>query len=248
MLAFGDFRSEANQANFTVMMSASPRSEPPVSPAQDPAADLPTPSQMASFLAAKLCHDFASPAGAVINGLHMMRDPDAQDMREDFLVLVESSARKLLTMVHFGRVAYGAATSAESFSSAEIEALAQSVFGDIRPELGWTSAIDHFSKPQARAVLNLAQIAGGTLALGGRVELSVTVEGTNLRLRADASGPRARLKAETATGLAGETLTEGLAGQWTQPYWLHTVVHEAGGRLAVDVSEDRVVIQIEMPA
>ena len=73
------------------------------------------PSALASFLAAKLCHDFASPAGAVINGLDMMRDPDNQDMREDFMGLVEASAKKLLAMVHFARVAFGAATSAESW-------------------------------------------------------------------------------------------------------------------------------------
>ena len=230
------------------MMSASPYSEPPVSPDQDAPEARATASQMASFVAAKLCHDFASPAGAVINGLDMMRDPDNQDMRDDFMALVETSARKLLAMVHFGRVAYGAATSAESFSSDEIEALARSVFSDIRPELDWTSAADRFSKPQARAVLNLAQISGGALALGGRVALAVTVEGSRLRLTADARGPRARLKAETATGLAGETLTEGLAGQWTQPYWLYTTVREAGGQLTTQVEEDRVVIQIEMPA
>ena len=50
-------------------------------PADETSAEA-APSQLASFLAAKLCHDFASPAGAVINGLDMMRDPDNQDMRD----------------------------------------------------------------------------------------------------------------------------------------------------------------------
>ena len=205
------------------------------------------PSALASYVAAKLCHDFASPAGAVINGLDMMRDPDNQDMREDFMGLVETSARKLLSMVHFARVAFGAATSAESFSSEEVEALAQSAFDGIRPDLAWTSGVDRFSKPQARAVLNLAQIAGGALATGGLVKLTVTpVDGT-LRLEADAQGPRARLKQEVSTGLAGQTLTEGLAGQWTQPYWLFTTVSEAGGTLTTDLGEEQVTIRITMP-
>lgn len=206
------------------------------------------PSALASFLAAKLCHDFASPAGAVINGLDMMRDPDNQDMRDDFMGLVETSARKLLAMVHFARVAFGAATSAESFSSEEIETLAQSAFDGIRPDLEWSSQIDRFSKPQARAALNLAQIAGGTLATGGLVKLGVTPSGGQLVLEADAQGPRVRLKQEVSTGLAGRTLTEGLAGQWTQPYWLFTTVSEAGGALTTQVTEDRVLIRITMPA
>lgn len=206
------------------------------------------PSALASFLAAKLCHDFASPAGAVINGLDMMRDPDNQDMREDFMGLVETSAKKLLAMVHFARVAFGAATSAESFASDEVEALAQSAFEGIRPDLAWTSGIDRFSKPQARAVLNLAQIAGGALATGGLVKLSVTPSDGVLTLEADARGPRARLKQEVSTGLSGQTLTEGLAGQWTQPYWLFTTVSEAGGSLVTDLGDERVTIRITMPA
>lgn len=206
------------------------------------------PSVLASFLAAKLCHDFASPAGAVINGLDMMRDPDNQDMREDFMGLVETSARKLLSMVHFARVAFGAATSSESFASEEVEALAQSAFDGIRPDLAWTSGVDRFSKPQARAALNLAQISGGALATGGLVKLSVTPAGEHLTLEADAQGPRARLKQEVSTGLSGQTLTEGLAGQWTQPYWLFTTVSEAGGMLTTELGEDRVVIRITMPA
>lgn len=205
-------------------------------------------SALASFLAAKLCHDFASPAGAVINGLAMLRDPDNRDMHEEFMGLVESSARKLLDMVHFDRVAYGAATSSESFSSDEIEGLAKTAFEGIRPELDWSSGVERFSKPQARAALNLAQIAGGALAAGGAVVLTIRPQDGRLSLEADARGPRARLKPEVATGLAGETLTEGLAGQWIQAFWLHTTVAEAGGRLSHRLEEERVVIHIDLPA
>jgi histidine phosphotransferase ChpT len=215
-------------------------------PADETSAEA-APSQLASFLAAKLCHDFASPAGAVINGLDMMRDPDNQDMRDEFMGLVETSARKLLSMVHFARVAFGAASSAESFSADEVEVLARSVFEGIRPDLEWNCGVERFSKPQARAALNLAQISGGALATGGLVRLAISVIDDKLVMLADAQGARARLKQEVATGLEGRTLTEGLTGQWTQPYWLYTTVSEAGGRLATELGEDRVAIRITMP-
>ncbi|MBN8552233.1 MAG: histidine phosphotransferase [Caulobacterales bacterium] len=205
------------------------------------------PSQLASFLAAKLCHDVASPTGAMINGLEMMRDPDHAEMREDLVQMVEASARKLLAMVHFDRVAFGAATSSESFSAEEIETLAQSAFIEIRPSLDWHCQIERFNKPQARAVLNLAQIAGGALATGGTVTLEVRPQADRLHLKAHAQGPRVRLKHEVATGLSGATLTEGMAGQWIQSYWLHTTVAEAGGTLTVDMAEDHVEILISMP-
>jgi len=205
------------------------------------------PSQLASNLTAKLCHDFASPAGAIINGLDMMRDPDHAEMRDDLMTMVEASARKLLAMVHFDRVAFGAATSSEFFSADEIEALAKSAFTDIRPELDWTCQVERFSKPQARAALNLAQIAGGALAVGGQVKLSIAAEGGRLSLKADAVGPRARLKNEVETGLSGATLTDGMAGQWVQSFWLHTTVAEAGGALSFEIGEERVEISISMP-
>jgi histidine phosphotransferase ChpT len=218
-------------------------------PMTDPldASDRVIPSQLASHLAAKLCHDVASPAGAMINGLEMMRDPDHADMRDELSEMVEASARKLLSMVHFDRVAFGAATSSESFSAEEIETLAQSAFVEIRPSLDWRCQVQRFNKPQARAVLNLAQIAGGALATGGTVTLEATAQDGRLRLKANATGPRVRLKNEVSTGLSGATLTDGMAGQWIQSYWLHTTVAEAGGTLAVDMAEDHVEISILMP-
>lgn len=213
----------------------------------DPAPKAVPASSLASNLAAKLCHDFASPAGAVLNGLDMMRDPDHADMRDDLMAMVESSARKLLAMVHFDRVAFGAATSSEFFAADEIETLAQSAFDGIRPNLDWICQVERFSKPQARAALNLAQIAGGALAVGGTVKLSLADAAGKLEMKADASGPRARLKHEVSTGLSGATLTDGMAGQWIQSYWLYTTVAEAGGTLSFDVAEDRVEISITMP-
>lgn len=205
------------------------------------------PSQLASHLAAKLCHDVASPAGAMVNGLDMMRDPDHAEMRDDLVAMVEASARKLLAMVHFDRVAFGAATSSESFAAEEIEVLAQSAFSEIRPDLDWTCEIERFTKPQARAVLNLAQISGGALAVGGTVQLRISTGADRLTLSADARGPKARLKNEVSTGLSGATLTDGMAGQWIQSFWLHTTVAEAGGELSFETSEDRVEISISMP-
>jgi histidine phosphotransferase ChpT len=49
----------------------------------------------AAMLAARLCHDFISPASAIVSGLDLLEDPSAQDMREDAMSLIASSARKL---------------------------------------------------------------------------------------------------------------------------------------------------------
>ncbi len=106
----------------------------------------PTPPQtdvqgpdFAAMLAARLCHDFISPASAIVSGLDLLEDPSAQDMRDDAMNLIASSARKLADLLQFTRVAFGASASAENFDSRELEKLAQGVFAHVRPTLDWPS-------------------------------------------------------------------------------------------------------------
>ena len=84
--------------------------------------------------------------------------------------------------------------------------------------------------------------------MGGEAVITATHEGGQLTLEGRAEGARARLKAEASTGLAGERLTEGLAGQWIQPYWLWLTVQQTGGRLDVEAVEGRVVLTARMPS
>jgi histidine phosphotransferase ChpT len=218
-------------------------------PSAEPAAPPPRPDgvALAAQLAGKLCHDFVSPSGAIVSGLDLLRDPSAQDMREDAMALIEASARKLVTMVHFARVAFGASTSAERFDARELEVLVRGVFDHIRAELDWRVEVQTLEKPHARALLNLAQIGGGALPTGGQAVIEVKLEDGWMAMTADCTGPRSRLKAEVSTGLKGEPLTDGLTGQWIQAFWLSEVVREAGGRLEHEAMEDRVVIKAKLP-
>ena len=53
------------------------------------------PAELAAYLAARMCHDFISPASAIVSGLDLLEDPTAQDMRDDAMGLIAASARKL---------------------------------------------------------------------------------------------------------------------------------------------------------
>ncbi len=220
----------------------------PVQPhPETPEDELPRGTALASFIAAKLCHDFISPSGAIVSGLDLLKDPSAQDMREDAMALIGASAEKLVQIVNFARVAYGAATTAERFDAAELEKLVREAFSHMRAELAWDVGVGVFEKPAARALLNLAQIGGGALPTGGTTTISVREDGDTLRMVAESRGPRARLKAEALTGLKGEALTEGLAGQWIQGFWLYEVVREAGGELEAETGEEMVRLEVRIP-
>jgi histidine phosphotransferase ChpT len=209
----------------------------------------PSPADLAGQLSARLCHDFISPASAIASGLDLLEDESAQDMREDAMNLIAGSARKLVALLAFSRVAFGTAAGTEAFDARELETLARGVYAHVRPELVWEVEPTSLPKPAARSLLNLAQIGAGALPTGGQARLSVGQEGDRLRIGLTAAGARVRMKEEVQAGLRGEPLPEGqLAGHWVQAYLLHNLVAAAGGSLALDVNEERAAVDIQLPA
>lgn len=213
----------------------------------DPSTALPDGQALATLVAGKLCHDFISPAGAITSGLDLLKDPTAQDMREDAMSLIEASAKKMVALVAFARVAFGAATSAERFSGAELGGLVAGLTDGGRATLEWAVADASYSKAQSRALVNLAYLTMAALPSGGSATLSSRRDGTGLVIEGDAEGNRARLKPEAVAGLSGQPLTEGLPGQWIQPYWLWLTAHDAGGALQFEALEGRVRLIARMP-
>jgi histidine phosphotransferase ChpT len=202
----------------------------------------------AALLAARLCHDFISPASAIVSGLDLLEDPSAQDMREDAMSLIASSARKLADLLQFTRVAFGASASAENFDSRELEKLAQGVFAHVRPTMDWAIPPCTLNKASARAILNIAQIAASALPAGGKATLRAVVLDDRVAITAESVGPRARLRPEVLAGLKGEALSEGLGGPWVQAAYLHALVKAAGGQVGVELGEDQVSLAAWVPA
>ena len=211
------------------------------------AAPLPDGQALAALVAGKLCHDFISPAGAIASGLDLLKDPTAQDMREDAMGLIEASSKKMVALVAFARVAFGAATSAERFSGAELGELVSGLTEGGRAALVWNAGDDSYSKAQSRALVNLAWLTLAALPSGGTATISTRTGGGALVIEGRAEGARARLKGEAVAGLAGQPLAEGLPGQWIQPYWLWLTAHDAGGSLTVEAGEGEVVLTARMP-
>jgi histidine phosphotransferase ChpT len=216
------------------------------------AADIPppppaiTPNELASHLAARLCHDFISPAGAIVSGLDLLDDPSAQDMREEAMGMIAASANKLVALIKFNRIAFGGGQAAEVFDTRELEALTQGVFADMRAKLEWAVQAPGLDKPPARALLSLAQVGAGVLPTGGqvRVEAETGERGTLITVRATG---RARLRGEVAEGLRGERLSEGRTGHWVQAFYLRRLIDEAGGLLRITTEEGAITFRARFP-
>ncbi len=213
----------------------------------DPAVTV-TPEELAARLASKLCHDFISPAGAIVSGLDLLEDPSAKDMRDDAMELIAASARKLVDHLAFARVAFGAAAGVAMFDCAELARLTQGVYAHVRADLDWAVSAPSLPKAAAQSLVNLAQLAAGALPLGGTARVELAQDGEGYLITVTARGPKARLHAEIAGGLAGEPLGDGLAGRWVQAYYVHALAVAAGGRLEASADDEVVTLRARLPA
>jgi histidine phosphotransferase ChpT len=202
--------------------------------------------QLAAQLAARLCHDFMSPAGAIVSGLDLLDDPTAQDMREEALTMIAASARKLLALLTFDRVAFGGSSAAENFDPRELERLTREHFSHGRSTLDWSVGPETLAKPAARVTMNLALIGAGALPIGGVAAISVT-EDNGLVALVRATGARARLRPEVIDGLNGVPLNEGLSGHWVQAYFLRSLIDAEGGSLEIQTGEGEVTVEVRLP-
>ena len=207
----------------------------------------PRTAEVAAYLAARMCHDFISPASAIVSGLDLLDDPTMADMREDAMSLIAGSGRKLADLLAFTRIAFGASASAETFDPRELAKLSQGIFNHMKAQLDWQVLAPTLSKPAARTVLNLAQLAGAALPLGGTATVKVSEQDGVASIVIDAVGPKARIRPEVLEGLKGHAMTEGLHGHWVQAYYVSLVVGDAGGQVSGQITDDVVIFSASIP-
>ena len=118
----------------------------------------------------------------------------------------------------------------------------------MRAELDWQIGTAAVNKPVARALLNLAQIAGAALPTGGTAHVAAVQQEDQIAITIEAKGPRARLRPEVLAGLHGEGPGDGLHGHWVQARYVHLLVGDAGGKVAAEVAEEKVTLTATIPA
>jgi histidine phosphotransferase ChpT len=203
------------------------------------------PIDLASMLAARLCHDFINPAGSIVNGLDLLAGSPAGDVAGAAMEMIDGGARRLLALIAFSRVAFGAGE--EMFGKDSLEALARGVFIDARPTLEWSVEIPALGGAAARTLLGLVRIAADSLALGGVARARAASRGGAVDLRLDALDPRAKLHPEVLRGIGGEARGEGLSGRWAPAYFVHALVARASGAVTVEVNADGIAFTATLP-
>lgn len=206
------------------------------------------PVDLAAQLASRLCHDFISPVSAIVSGLDLIEDEDNADMKEEALGLIASSGRKLADLLAFSRAAYGSAGGTDLFDTRELQTLTGAIFSHMRAELDWQVQADQLCKPAARTLLNLAQIAGTAMPAGGKITCRAVTGDGRTAVTVEACGGRVRLKPEVLGGLKGEPKGDAMGGAWIQAFYVHSLIAQAGGKLAVEATEEAATLGAWVPA
>jgi histidine phosphotransferase ChpT len=204
------------------------------------------PEILAAGLAARILHDLSGPASGVVSGLELLADAGGGGADKAALELAVSSARALLDLLEFHKVAFGA--TGEAASSGALHRLALTQFEGRRPRLDWATEMDAFPGPAAQAMLILVQISAAALATGGLARATASFAHGEIALGVEGEGPRAILQPETLEGLEGRALSRGLAGRWAPSRYLAALVTAAGGALTATAGVDRFSLAATLPA
>jgi histidine phosphotransferase ChpT len=205
-------------------------------------------SKMAALVASKVCHDIVGPMSMVMQGVEMLREADASGRNAEALGLIEQCVTKAFAKLDFYRQAVADGLGSEGEASiSETRTTAERFFQSAKPTLEW--AVSGIApRPGLKVMLHLMALAADCLPKGGtvRVEGEQTTEYGEIRVIA--TGPRAKLKAETALCLAGEAPQDGFQPYNIVPTLTGLLARQSGIILRAREAEERVELVMQSPA
>jgi histidine phosphotransferase ChpT len=194
----------------------------------------------ASLLASRLCHDLVNPAGALSTALDVLENESDADMREHADRLAKESTHRLLAVIEYARLAYGASGGGEGEIDTEtMRQLAERLYTHLKPELIWELPAGTLPKREARALLNLLLTAERIAPRAGS-KVYVGVDRDGLRLTAE--GRKASLPADVAAAFAGSDENE--EPKLMPARLAYRLARAAGRDIAIDTAEERVVVAL----
>ena len=201
------------------------------------------------LLSSHLCHELVNPLGAVNNGIELLMDV-GDDMRDEALSLIESSAQRTAKRLQFYRMAYGMAGVSALGELIAVRDLVNDLLGEGRLSLEWP---DEGRNPQlapghGRLLRNMAAAAAETLPRGGVLVSGIEQSDAGVRLYVDAKGATARLEESTRPIYFGVVPVESLTPRNVHSYYTVKLAAGMGVELKADDSTEGLVrFEVRLP-
>lgn len=203
-----------------------------------------SPTDFASLLCSRLCHDLLSPVGALNNGLELLADEHDPEMRARCLELLSESAKASANKLKFFRLAFGAAGGfGETVDTREAQAAIEGLFGENhRVSVGWMVEDPVLPKQAIKVLLNLALIGGDALIRGGQLDIGAEIVDGSIEIVVRADGPRIVLDPELRSALAGGQDEMPITPRAAAAFLAHALVTQGEGTLQVSPPESEVLL------
>jgi histidine phosphotransferase ChpT len=201
------------------------------------------------LLSSHLCHELVNPLGAVNNGIELLLDV-GDDMRDEAMGLIESSAQRTAKRLQFYRMAYGMAGMSALDEMGKVRELTNDLLGEGRLSLEWPDEErnPHLRPGWGRMLMNLAAAAAETLPRGGVLTSGLDDSGIGAILYVDARGEPARLEESTRVVFFEDVPIDSLTPRNIHSYFTVKLATSMGTRIEIGEGEEgRVRFEVRLP-
>ncbi|MGQ3672465.1 histidine phosphotransferase ChpT [Xanthobacter sp. TB0136] len=199
--------------------------------------------ELAAMLCSRLCHDVISPVGAIVNGIEVLEDKDAADMRDVALDLIAKSARQASARLQFTRLAFGAAGSVGAqLDLGDAEQVVCGMIEDDRTKIEWKLPREFQPKNRVKLLLNLTLLSSSTIPRGGVIRVEPLAEGDLSGFVLTATGTSARIPQNVEALLAGQVPETGLDAHVIQPFYAGMLARDC--KMAISFAQDGDTVRI----
>jgi len=204
--------------------------------------------RISELLSSRLCHELASPLGAINNGIEMIEEFD-DSMLPDALPLIGSSAKLVASRLTFYRMAYGSAGNQSIASFGDLMDLANAYFEESRTSLSWPDIpiVPEMPDGAAKLLLNMLPLAAETLPRGGLLTVSLDDGAAALTMTVSAKGVTPRVSEECGRALSPNALLDELTPRSIHAYFVTRLALRLSTRIEIDDdTEDRIVFTVRV--
>jgi histidine phosphotransferase ChpT len=201
------------------------------------------------LLSSHLCHELVNPLGAVNNGIELLMDV-GDDMRDEAMALIESSAQRTAKRLQFYRMAYGMAGVSAIEDLVSVRDLTNDLLGEGRLSLEWPEADRNprLAPGYGRALMNMVAAAAECLPRGGVLVSGVDEADGSTLLYVEARGEPARLEESTRPIYFEDVPVEKLTPRNVHAYYTVKLIAGMGAELRVNEdTEGMVKFEIRLP-
>lgn len=208
------------------------------------------PTQLASLLCSRLCHDMLSPVGALSNGLELLAEEKDPSMREHCLELLDQSARISAEKLKFFRLAFGAAGGfGDMVPIDEPRALIAALVADNgRITENWNVSATSLPKGAVKILLNFAQIGVDSLVRGGQLDIGLELRGSACEIALRAASNKIIFDPVIGRALTGELAEGELTSRTAAAHMIHLIARGSGGQLQYALENDALILGANLPA